>query len=304
MQTIDIDDVYAEDKTFSISYPFEDSRLLSSIARFGLLAPIALFSEKRPAVVLGFKRLAAARKMNIRQVPCVFLGVDEKTALLTAINDNIGRSLNTIEKMKCAERMSALGFDKPEIFEVLGLIGLPAREKTLETVAAAADVGEETRAFVVRHRLPLAAVEQLVWFDREERDRLVEIMDALDLTVSSLREVLQLAMLIKVKRGSIDIGQFAGARDMETLKHKLKQTTHPLLTEMESTLTRLLKACALPPNMKLHIDPFFEKNWIDVSVRVRNGEEVDNVSKKLRHLLAEGLFGSLFELTHGTPVRN
>ena len=304
MQTIEIDKIDAGDKRFCISYPLEDDLLLSSIARFGLLVPVTLLAADRPAVVLGFKRLAAAEKLGIKGIPCLYLGGDEKRALLAAISDNMGRSLNAVEKMRCVERMSALGFGKEEIFEILKIIGLPAREQTLETVLAAADLEEETKAFVVRHGLPFTAIEQLVWLDHGERRRIVEIIDPLDVTVSSFREAMQLMMLLKVKHGRIDVEGFAGADSMGSVKRGLKQMAHPLLSEMERALARLLKSCALPPNIRLHVDPFFEKDWIDISLRVRSGDEVDYASKKLERLLAEGLFGSLFELTHGSPIRN
>jgi len=266
--------------------------------------PVTLLGEERPVIVTGFKRIDAARRLGIKEIPCVFVNVDEKRALLAAITDNAGRSLNTMEKLRCVERMSAFHFPTNETYEIFKIIGLPTRERTVETALAAAVMKEEMKAFVVCHRLPVTAVEQLLWFDSDDRDRIVEIIDRLDVTVSSFREVLQLMMLVSIKQGRLDFGRLAAVDSMGTLKRALKRTSHPALSGLESALTGVLKSCALPPNIKVHVDPYFEKDWIDFSVRARNSEETGHALKKLEFLLAEGLLGSLFELTHGLPVRN
>jgi hypothetical protein len=304
MQKIDIDEVTTSDRGYCISYPLEDDLLLSSIMRSGILMPIALFSEQRPVIVAGFKRVWAARMLGIRQMPAVFLDVDEKQALLAAIMDNVGRPLNTIEKIRCVERMTAYAFTASEILDMMKLIGLPARERTLETASAAMAMDDSAKALIVRHGLPITAIEQLLWFGVEDRDRLMEMVAPLDITVSSFREVMQLAMLLKVRSGKIDFGRLSEANNMAGLRQKLKQMSHPLLTEMEGRLSLLLKSCALPPNIRVQVDPYFEKDWIDVSVRARNQGEIGDAVRKLEYLLDEGILGSLFELTHGLSNRN
>jgi hypothetical protein len=304
MQKIDIDKINTSDTGYSISYPLDDDLLLSSVKKSGILIPIALFSSEQPLPVTGFKRIQAAKKLGIRQIPCVFLDVDEKRALLTAITDNLGRPLNTIEKIRCIERMKAYAFPNSEIFDMMKELGLPAREKTLEMAAATMAMGDRTKAFVVQHGLPITAIEQLIWFDAEDRDRLVEMIAPLDVTVSSFREITQLVMMINVRSGKIDFGHLAGANNMAGLKQKLKKISHPSLTEMEDTLAGVLKASALPPNVKVNVDPYFERESIDISVRARNTDELGDALRKLEQLLREGMFGSLFELTHGLSNRN
>jgi len=304
MQRIDTDKVNAGDTTYCISYPLDDDLLLSSIMRSGILMPIALLSSENPVPVTGFKRVAAARKLGIREIPCVFLDVDERQALLTAILDNLKRPLNTIEKARCIERMAAYAFPTSQIVEMMKLIGLPARERTIETASAAVMMDEKTKALIVRCGLPMTAIEQLVWFGPEDCGRLVDIIDTLDVTVSSFREIMQLAMIIKARKGDIDFRRLTGASTMSGLKRRLKTISNPLLTEMESALDRLLKSCALPPTVKLHVDPYFERDWIDISVRARNADEMGNALRKLEHLVDQGTFGSIFDLTHGLSNRN
>jgi hypothetical protein len=304
MQTIDIDKVDTDDKRFCISYPLGDDLLFSSVTQSGILMPVALLNEEQPVVVTGFKRLTAAKELGMRRVPCVFLDFDEKRALLAAIMDNLRRPLNTVEKINCVERMNALAFPVPEIFGMAKLIGLPVRQRTLETASAIRTMDEKTKTFIVRHGLPITAIEQLLWFDGKDREGLLQILIPLDVTVSSFREIMQLAMILTVRSGKIDLDRLSGAGSMAELKRILKQMSHPLLTEMEGGLARLLKSCSLPPSIGLKIDPFFERDWIDISVRTHSTAETGYALKKLQDLLDEGTFGRLFELTHGLSNRN
>jgi hypothetical protein len=115
--------------------------------------------------------------------------------------------------------------------------------------------------------------------------------------------MLQLMMLLKVKRGAIDFHQLDGVKDADAIKERLKRQTHPLLSDLEEKLGRLLSACAFPPHIKVRVDPSFEKESIDISLQVRNSREIEEALKKLECITGQGLFRSIFELTHGTPHR-
>ncbi len=304
MNTIGIDQVDVSDRTYCISYPLEDDLLASSIARFGVLVPLGLLKREPSVLVTGFKRIEAAKKLGIARMPYVFLDIDDRQALLTAINDNLTRRLNTIEKVCCIDKMQARGFPKGDIYEVARLVGLPAREMSLKTARAMNSMEEGTRAFIMRHNLPLAVVEQLLWFDREEVTRIVRLTDGLNVTTSIFREVTHLLTLLKVKRGGIDFQEFENTKDMEALRQSLKRVTYPLLSRLEERLEKIREASALPPHISIKVDPVFEKESIDICVRARTNDEVDGALKKLETLSEQGLFRSIFELTHGTPDRN
>ena len=115
--------------------------------------------------------------------------------------------------------------------------------------------------------------------------------------------MLQLMMLLKVKRGAIDFQQLDSAKDADAIRQRLKRQTHPLLSDLEERLAELLSAAALPPHIKVRVDPAFEKESIDISLRAGNSREIEEALKKLECLTGQGLFRSIFELTHGTPHR-
>ena len=304
MNTIGIDQVDARDRTCCISYPLEDDLLASSIARFGILVPLGLINREPPIMVTGFKRFEAAKRLAISKVPYVFLDIDERRALLTSISDNLKRPLNTIEKACCVEKMDALGFPKEEIYEMARLIGLPAREQTLESARAMKSMGEGAKALVARQNLPLPAVDELLLLDTQEVARVVRLVDPFRSTTSLLREVLRLLVLVKTKKGRIDFEELENSKDMEALRQSLKRATHPLLSRMAERLGKIREASALPPHIRIQVDPVFEKESIDIQVRARDEAEVAEALKKLEALSKKGLFRSIFDLTHGVPERN
>jgi hypothetical protein len=305
MDTIKIDSLDVDDRTYCVSYPLEDPLLSASLARFGILTPITVLGGEPPVIVTGFKRVEAAKRLGVTEVPCLLLNIDAKKALLTAINDNLGRPLNTIEKINCVQRMLALEFPAEEIYEVAQMVGLPVRDRTLKTAVSAAVLDEAVRVFIVRHNLPISVVEQLLWFDSGEIGHIVALTDPLNVTVGSLREALQLLTLLKVRRDRIDFEQLEeGLDDMAALRQRVKRLTHPMLSDLEERLAGIERSIALPPNVRIKTDPVFEKEWIDICVRARNQDEVDKALSKLEEMREKGFFRSVFELTHGLPNRN
>ena len=178
METVEIDKIHVNDRSFCVSYPLEDDLLLTSVAKFGVLVPIGLLRRDEPVIVTGFKRLEAARRLGIRELPYVFLDVSERQALLTAIHDNITRPLNTVEKALCIDKMLAAGFKVEEVYEVMTMLGLPPRENILKAAISAAWAEEQAKSFIVKHQLPLTLVEQLFWFEPEERYSIIRLADA------------------------------------------------------------------------------------------------------------------------------
>jgi hypothetical protein len=304
MTTIDIDKVDLRDTRFCISYPLDDHLLLKSVRQFGVLMPLALLGTEPYTIVTGFKRIQAAKKLGMVRLPCVFLSVDDRTALLTAITDNMTRTLNTIEKAHAIKKMLDLGFQREDLVPVLELLGIKARAGAIDTLAAVACLETPVKDFIVSCRLPLNVAEQMAWFSAGERERIIGITTCLNVTVSYLREVLQLLMLSKVKQDRIDFAGLEGTRSMEELKQRLRAMVNPALSALGLRLSEIAKQCRLPQNIRVEVDPGFEREWIDVRIKARSPEEVGTAVTKLGDLVKIGVFRSIFDLTNGSPNRN
>ena len=80
---------------------------------------------------------------------------------------------------------------------------------------------------------------------------------------------------------------------------QLKKMAYPILTSLHEQLKDLRQASALPPNIDIKVDPFFEKEYIDIGIRAKNREDICQALEKLRRLTDDGILGRIFDLTKG-----
>jgi ParB family transcriptional regulator, chromosome partitioning protein len=92
--------VYGEDETLH--------ELVTSIESLGIIEPIVVRQVEDAAflVVAGARRLAAARLLKLRQVPCVVMQCSDTEALVISLTENLQRSdLDPIEKACALQRL-------------------------------------------------------------------------------------------------------------------------------------------------------------------------------------------------------
>lgn len=107
------------------NFPEEDLELLSgSIRRNGIIQPLTV--RKRGEIyelVAGERRLRAAKKANLRSVPCIIMDIDEQSSAVISLLENIQRSqLNFLEEAKAIQTLSRYyGMRQEEIASSLGM---------------------------------------------------------------------------------------------------------------------------------------------------------------------------------------
>lgn len=299
MDTIEIEKIDQRDRRLCVSYPLDDALLTASVRAFGIRTPLILLDSAPHTVVTGFKRLEVAIQLQLGMLPCVILKMDQKEALLTAINDNLKRSMNLVERAFCLEKMHTLGFSQGDILGMMKLLGLEPHDKVLATLRNLAGAGPSVWDFVIAHATNLTTIELLLTFDPATRQRLTQLLSSVNPTVSQVREITQLLALARLKDGKFTLDDLAQTTSADEMKLLLQKKTHPLLCGLEERLRHLKEEAALPPQIRLKVDPFFEKESIAIDITARDPSDVDEALRKLAHLSEDGFFRSLFELTKG-----
>ncbi|HEY3275660.1 MAG TPA: ParB N-terminal domain-containing protein [Syntrophorhabdaceae bacterium] len=300
LATIALERIDVDDRRFCISYPMEPGPLLPSIDLVGIVEPLLLLEGSPFVIISGHKRAEAALRLGLTEVPAfVESGLEEKGALIRAIHANAGRGLNVVEKAIALDKMAAAGFSSEETFGTMEVLGCSPHEKVLSTFLALARAGDPFKAFIHTNGLSLRNIEDLLKFNEAERKELLALLSPLHVTEGYLRDLLRLIALMKVKEGRIDFVALGGTENAGDLRAKLKQRTHPLLTSMEARLEEVKVRMALPPNIDIRVDPFFEKEYIDIGIRTRDIEDLEKALEKLRRTLDNGSIGSILELTRG-----
>jgi ParB/RepB/Spo0J family partition protein len=296
MENIPVSQINVSDRRFCISYLLEDDLLLASVKRIGIIQPLMLLAELPYIVVTGFKRLKAALSLGLSSVPCIIVDIDEKSALLRSIHDNAGRSLNIIEKAHCIEKMLNTGIAREEIYETMSFLSLDRHEKIIARLRNIANADEAMKNFILKKGLSMQNAESLFKFVPEDRARIIDILGPVHLTESAMREILRMLHIIKVKNSMIDFSVVTGADNAYELKTRLKNLTHPILSSLEKSLKDIRFECALPPNIDIKVDPFFEKEYIDILIRAKNPDEIREALIKLKGVLDAGHIRSIFGL--------
>jgi len=159
-----------------------------------------------------------------------------------------------------------------------------------------ANSDETMKSFILKKDLSMQNIETLLRFTSEEKDHIIEILTPLRTTESIIREILQMFHLIKVRKGTIDFSAIIGADDIYGLKARLKNLTYPILSSLEKGLKDIKIKCALPPDIDIKVDPFFEKEYIDILIRAKNPDEIREALLKLNGVLDAGYIRSIFGL--------
>ncbi|OPY02030.1 MAG: putative chromosome-partitioning protein ParB [Syntrophorhabdus sp. PtaB.Bin184] len=288
-----------KDRRFSLSYPPGDEDLRWSIATVGIVQPVILLDRTPCIPVAGWRRLRCARELHLREVPAIIVDLDEKTALLRAIHDNLARGFNIIEKAAVVEAMDRFGFSREEIFELMAHLGLSPHEKVLSIFLRVASLDARLKDFVFRKNLSLRNVESLLRFEEKERRRILAALTGLRVTESTLREVLEMLELIRIRKGTLTGRDIPVMENPDMLRAYLKRKTHPILSSLAKKLKEIRNAMALPPGLDIRVDPFFEKEYIDIIVKTGSEDDVEAALGKISELVAAGHIRRIFELTKG-----
>jgi hypothetical protein len=298
MNKVPIDHINICDRKFCITYPLEDAALYASVQKIGIIQPVMLLNTSPFIVVTGFKRLAIVQQLGLKKIPYIPVDISEREALLFAIHDNIQRGLNLIEKAHAIERMLHIGFTSAEVHDTMKIIGLQPHEKILKTLIVLASAEDSFKHFIVTHNLSMKIVDYLMRFDVNERSSIIGLLSSFHITESTIREILEILNLLKIKQDKLPFERLNPASGQELIK-QLKEMAYPILTALHRELQDIRQASALPPNIDIKVDPFFEKEYIDIGIRAKNNDDVYQAIEKLRRLVDDGIIGSIFDLTKG-----
>lgn len=299
MTNVQLSKIDLKDRRFSISYPGRDEKLLWSMGAMGMIQPVILLDRAPFIPVAGLKRLLCARELRLKAVKAIIMDLSDRDALLVSIHDNLSRGLNIIEKALALGKMDHFGLAREEIFEVMGRMGLNPHEKVLSGFLTIAGSNEAFKDLVLEKNLSFRNIDSLFRFDEKERAKIIGRIKGLHLTESTLREILEMLQLLKIRKGRITAGDIPISESADLLKASLKRKTHPILTSLQEKLKKIREAMALPPGVDIRVDPFFEKEYIDIILKIGNEEDIAKALAMISDLSLAGHMRSILELTKG-----
>jgi ParB family chromosome partitioning protein len=179
--------------------------LVSSIREIGLMEPLVV----RPVhdwfeVVAGHRRLEACKRLNLRQVPCHVVVMDERQAFETSLVENVQRqNLNALEEAIAFRRYVTeygyggitdlarrIGKSQSYVSRRISLLGLP----------------EQVRDGILRRRITPAVAQELVSLEQSEAEMLAEVASTKGLSRSEVRALAKSKGGSRVPPMRVDLG--------------------------------------------------------------------------------------------------
>ncbi len=143
------------------------TELANSIKESGVLQNLTVVpkDEGTYTVIIGHRRLAAAKEAGFTEVPCVIADMDEKTQIATMLVENVNRSdLTVYEQAQGFQMMLDLGEDIESVSKMTGFSQSTIRRRTkllqLDSAAFKATEGRD---------ITLQDYEKLFVIDNPER---------------------------------------------------------------------------------------------------------------------------------------
>ena len=230
------------------------NELAASIEEHGLIQPLVLRkAEKGYEIVAGERRWRAARKIGIREIPCIVRELTDEENMLLAIIENMQREdLNPIEEAEGIRQMietygltqeevsKSVGKSRPYIANSLRLLRLPEKVRkyiedgSLSTghakaIAAVSDEKKqiELAEVAIRDGLSVRQLEKLAQQDKsgvKTRSRVKQKTADVKRVEEDLKNALGTKVTLnqKGKKGKIEI-EFYSKDELERLIELLKK---------------------------------------------------------------------------------
>lgn len=304
----------SKETPFGFRCRLRDDALKSSLKRFGMLVPVLVTDARRPVVIAGHKRLAAARRLKMKEVPALVISqIAPKDAFLLNLVSNWKQGCSEVDRARALEKATGeFRFSQDEILAlVMPLLGLPADRALLGLYRELDRCPMFFKDLVEDGLLPLRGVPPFLKFAGEDLDYFARhigsrvkltssqwlqigewLSDVMKKTGKHLRALCADHKLFKAL-GLRGMDPRAGADRFFARVRRLRfpgyAAYHEQFEKQRAGILRDAKEFRLEPVQG------FEEPGFELRARVRNAEELDRLLVELSR--KRPALNSLFEIT-------
>ena len=156
--------------------------LSASIRSQGIIQPIVVrqISHQQYEIIAGERRFRAAKKAGLKHVPCVIKSVDDKTAIVMALIENIQREdLNVIEEAQALERLQReFELTHQQISDVIG-----KSRTTVTNLLRLNALSDDVKVLVESKQLEMGHARALLALNEQQQVELADFIIKKKLTV-------------------------------------------------------------------------------------------------------------------------
>lgn len=291
---IDIDDNF-----FRITTELKVDDLMMSIKHLGLLNfPLLLEKESGYAIISGFRRIEACRRLNWFELSARVLGSDADRfhCVNYAITDNaFQRPLDIIEKSKCFKMLSEFYKDIDSLAEALPALGLSEHPSMIKKIQTVYDMPKSLQNSLHSNAITLAMALELAELAMDDAEGLISLFNTLKLSLNKQREILTTVKEIAVREdipviqvlSSLQLKSILINKDLDSnlksrkIRAYLKRRRYPAITSAEKIFQNHLQK--LNPEKGLEFIPpvNFEGSTYTLKLTFKNLKELKKLQSNL-----------------------
>ena len=313
-----LENIDLSDERFRISEDLDPPRLEESLRRVGQLGVVHLFEteDSRLAVICGFRRLRALRRLN----HCtVFARIwrsrecGELQAFESAIWDNLShRELNALEIARALFALKNLFQVRDDLLITgyLPVFGLAAHKNVLRGYLSLHALHAPLRRMFAEGRITLASAERLSGTSREFQERIASVLERARWSASLQREVFDLVedlsaiwkcrpaeIFDRAETSSVlNSNDLSEARRGEQIREILHRWRNPRLSGAVRQFKLESSRLGLPAQVRLSPDPFFESGRVRVEFDVSSADAFRKVAAALQSASGNAALEDLFRV--------
>ncbi len=287
-QIIGLNEIDCRDRTFGISSTI-DSGWIDSLARsidhLGLVQPPLIATgllEGR--IVSGFRRIAAIRRLDWRDISCRVLGTEttpQICAQLAVAENAWQRPLNLMEKARAFALLEKFHPESGSLSDIARPLGLVENSMMIDKLIRLTRLPDFIQTSVETGTIGMAMALRLGELAAEESRRILLLFQTFQFGLNRQREVLELIREI-AKRESITISRLLTSEAIQAildrtdqdrpargnaLRMYLKKRRYPALTKTEMAFTQLERKLGLGPMVRMVPPPYFEGKTYQLNMK-------------------------------------
>lgn len=274
-------------ETNNLSFPFKPELYNELRERFAHLPVIII--DKAGEIVFGMDYLYFLHSQGEVYADVVQMDISEKEALF--LNFNLKERMtgvNLYEKLVFLKRILPLA-EPPEIYRKAEL-GININPKLVEKLDLL--VSRDFRISLVEESIGLKTALRLCDFQSEDRGEMLDLFSCVPFSNSFQLRILEMAeeILFRDKCSlselfdTLEIEQYMDLeKPQKPIIEALFKYRNPIYLESESKWVKELKSLNLPDNIKVTHSPFFEKKQLEVTINLKDSEELKDLIKRIKN---------------------
>ncbi|MDR4506114.1 MAG: ParB/RepB/Spo0J family partition protein [Candidatus Scalindua sp.] len=291
--------------------------VMDSIGKVGLINPVIVQKtenrNKLYSTVCGYQRVRAFKELGIERIDARIVDrVTDEELLFISFYDNVfSRGFNDIEKAVILRNFLEIGYAKDRLLsEIIPLLGIPQNKNILDKYLSLFKLGGEIVDSLAKQEFEIEKAFLLIPLAKEERDSVYKVLFKESKTnINEAKETVRnLLDLKKIKqcgipellegreiRGILQGKNTNKRQKGESIYRFIKSLRYPSIHQKEEGFALSIKELALNSNVRINHSRFFEKDEVQITLKVTDEQNLESDLNKLLTHVRAGSFKKIFQ---------